>query len=49
MNQRGQLVGRNSDRDIPASAIRLLKLFIDGEASTLLGKEWDGHIFKKAM
>ncbi len=30
---------------VPISAIKLLRLYIEGDASTLLGKDWDGHIF----
>ncbi|ALQ52081.1 hypothetical protein [Nitrosomonas ureae] len=36
-------------RKVPVSAIRLLRLYIDGEASALLGKEWDGHIFRNNL
>ena len=31
---------------IPESAIRLLKLYINGDASGLLGKNWEGFYFK---
>jgi hypothetical protein len=31
---------------VPESVIRLLKLYIDGDASGLLGKEWEGFYFK---
>lgn len=40
---------KKGTKKVPASAIRLLRLFIDGEASALLGKEWDGHIFKNNL
>jgi hypothetical protein len=32
----------------PESVIRLLKLYIDGDASGLLGKDWEGYYFKNA-
>lgn len=40
---------KKGTRKVPASAIRLLRLYIDGEASALLGKDWDGHIFKNNL
>lgn len=36
-------------KKVPVSAIRLLRLYIDGEASALLGKDWNGHIFKNNL
>jgi hypothetical protein len=37
---------KKGTRKVPASAIRLLKLYIEGDASALLGKDWDGHVFR---
>ncbi|GJL73515.1 MAG: hypothetical protein NMNS01_27140 [Nitrosomonas sp.] len=34
---------------VPESAIRLLKLYFNGEASGLLGKDWEGFYFKDAL
>ena len=34
---------------IPESAIRLLRLYFNGEASGLLGKDWEGFYFKDAL
>jgi len=31
---------------IPESAVRLLRLFLNGDASALLGEEWKGYRFK---
>lgn len=36
-------------KKVPVSAIRLLRLYIDGEASALLEKDWNGHIFKNNL
>ncbi|SEQ61784.1 hypothetical protein [Nitrosomonas ureae] len=40
---------KKGTKKVPASAIRLLKLYIEGEASALLGRDWDGHIFKNNL
>lgn len=40
---------KKGTRKVPASALRLLRLYIDGEASALLGKDWDGHIFRNNL
>ena len=40
---------KKGTRKVPASAIRLLRFYIDGEASALLGKDWDGHIFRNNL
>lgn len=37
---------KKGTRKVPASAIRLLRLYIEGDASALLGKDWDGHVFR---
>lgn len=34
---------------IPESVIRLLRLYFNGEASGLLGKDWEGFYFKDAL
>jgi len=34
---------------IPESVIRLLKLYVNGDASGLLGKEWEGYYFKDEL
>jgi Phage protein len=34
---------------IPESVIRLLKLYINGDASGLLGKDWEGYYFKDEL
>ncbi len=31
---------------IPESVIRLIKLYVNGDASGLLGKDWEGYYFK---
>lgn len=36
-------------KKIPESAIRLLKLYVEGDASALLGRDWQGHYFKNNM
>lgn len=40
---------KKGTRKVPASAIRLLRLYIEGDASALLGKDWDGHVFRDNM
>lgn len=40
---------KKGTRKIPVSAIKLLRLHIEGEASALLGKDWDGHIFRNGL
>lgn len=40
---------KKGTKKIPASAIRLLRLYIEGDASALLGKDWDGHIFRNNL
>ena len=37
---------KKGTKKISESATRLLKLYILGEASALLGKDWDGHYFR---
>jgi hypothetical protein len=37
---------KKGTRKVPVSAIRLLRLYIEGDASALLGKDWDGHVFR---
>ncbi|SER81158.1 hypothetical protein SAMN05421690_10853 [Nitrosomonas sp. Nm51] len=37
---------KKGTRKIPESAIRLLRLYLNGDASAILGKDWEGHIFK---
>jgi hypothetical protein len=34
---------------VPESVIRLIKLYIDGDASGLLGKDWEGFYFQDAL
>ena len=36
---------KKGTKKIPESAIRLLKLYVDGDATALLGKDWDGYSF----
>ena len=40
---------KKGTRKVPVSAIKLLRLYIEGEASALLGKDWDGHIFRNGL
>lgn len=37
---------KKGTRKIPESAIRLIRLYVNGEASAILGKEWEGHFFR---
>jgi len=37
---------KKGTRKVPASAIRLLRLYVEGDASALLGQDWDGHVFR---
>jgi hypothetical protein len=37
---------KKGTKKVPASAIRLLRLYIEGDASALLGRDWDGHVFR---
>lgn len=37
---------KKGTKRIPEPAIRLLKLYLSGDASALLGKDWLGHFFK---
>lgn len=34
---------------VPESAIRLLKLYVEGDVSALLGKDWQGFYFKNNL
>lgn len=34
---------------VPESAIRLLKLYVEGDVSALLGKDWQGFYFRKNL
>ncbi|MBA3284181.1 MAG: hypothetical protein H0U27_03865 [Nitrosopumilus sp.] len=34
---------------VPESVIRLLKLYVEGDASGLLGREWEGFYFQDAL
>ncbi|SET26432.1 hypothetical protein SAMN05216326_1181 [Nitrosomonas marina] len=36
---------KKGTRKIPESAIRLLRLYLNGDASAILGKDWEGHFF----
>ncbi len=45
-NQRTIKQWKKGTKKISESAARLLRLYILGEASALLGKDWDGHYFK---
>lgn len=40
---------KKGTKKVPASAIRLLRLYIEGDASALLGRDWDGHVFRNNM
>lgn len=40
---------KKGTKKVPVSAIRLLRLYIEGEASALLGNDWKGHIFKNNL
>ena len=40
---------KNGTKKISKSASRLLRLYILGEASALLGKDWDGHYFRNNL
>ncbi|SFM30658.1 hypothetical protein [Nitrosomonas communis] len=40
---------KKGTKKIPESAIRLLKLYVNGDATALLGKDWEGHVFKDGM
>ena len=40
---------KKGTRKVPVSAIKLLRLYIEGEASALLGADWDGHIFRNGL
>ena len=40
---------KKGTRKVPVSVIKLLRLYIEGEASALLGKDWDGHIFRNGL
>ena len=40
---------RKGTRKVPESAIRLLKLFSEGRADALLGKEWEGFYFQDCL
>lgn len=40
---------KKGTKKVPVSAIRLLRLYIEGDASALLGKDWDGHIFRNNL
>lgn len=40
---------KKGTKKIPESAIRLLKLYVEGDASALLGKDWQGHYFKNNL
>jgi uncharacterized protein DUF3653 len=48
-NQRTIKQWKKGTRKIPESVIRLLKLYIDGDASGLLGKDWEGFYFQDAL
>lgn len=37
---------KKGTKEIPESALRLLRLFLNGDASALLGDEWKGYRFK---
>lgn len=37
---------KKGTRKIPESAIRLLRLYLNGDASAILGKDWEGHFFR---
>ena len=45
-NQKTIKQWKKGTKKISESASRLLRLYILGEASALLGKDWDGHYFK---
>ncbi len=40
---------KKGTRKVPESAIRLLKLFVEGKADALLGKDWEGYYFQKGL
>ena len=40
---------KKGTKKVPVSAIRLLRLYIEGDASALLGKDWNGHVFRNNM
>lgn len=40
---------KKGTRKVSESASRLLRLYILGEASALLGNEWDGHYFRNNL
>lgn len=40
---------KKGTRKVPVSAIKLLRLYIEGEASALLGKDWDDHVFRDGL
>jgi len=37
---------KKGTKQIPEPALRLLKLYLEGDASVLLGEEWKGYLFK---
>ena len=45
-NQKTIKQWKKGTKKIPESASRLLRLYILGEASALLGSDWNGHYFK---
>ncbi|SFM30339.1 hypothetical protein [Nitrosomonas communis] len=40
---------KKGTKKIPESAIRLLKLYANGDATALLGKDWEGYTFSNNM
>ncbi len=48
-NQRTIRQWKKGTRKVPESAIRLLKLYVEGKADALLGKDWEGYYFQDSL
>lgn len=40
---------KKGTRKVPESAIRLIRLHAHGDASAILGKDWEGHYFRNNL
>ena len=40
---------KKATRKIPESAVGLIRLYLYGDASAILGKDWEGHFFSNNL